>query len=49
MEELVIRMLENAPAVAVLLFLVYRLDMRLSELQAVLIDIVIQGRDKIVK
>lgn len=46
MEELVIRMLENAPAVAVLVFLVYRLDMRLAELQDCLIDILKAGGEK---
>jgi hypothetical protein len=43
-ETLVVRMLENAPAVAVLLYLVYRLDMRLCELQDVLIELVKQGK-----
>lgn len=43
MEELVIQMLENAPAVAVLVYLVWRLDMRLQELQDCMIELLKQG------
>lgn len=39
MEELVIRMLENAPAVAVLIYLVWRLDNRLEQMQNVMIEL----------
>lgn len=43
MEELIIRMLENAPAVAVLVYLVWRLDSRLEELQDCMIELLKQG------
>lgn len=46
MEELVIRMLENAPAVAVLVFLVYRLDARLATMEECLIELLKTGGDK---
>jgi len=39
-EEFIIKVLEQAPVVATLLFLVYRQERRLSELQATLIDLV---------
>jgi len=38
-EELIVRMLEQAPVVATLLFLVYRQETRLTELQQTLIDL----------
>lgn len=39
-EELIVRMLEQAPVVASLLFLVYRQEKRLSELQDTIIELV---------
>lgn len=39
-EEVIIRMLEQAPVVASLLFLVYRQEKRLSELQDTIIELV---------
>lgn len=39
-DELIVRMLEQAPVVASLLFLVYRQEKRLSELQSTLIELV---------
>jgi len=39
-DELIVRMLEQAPVVASLLFLVYRQEKRLSELQDTLIELV---------
>lgn len=44
-----IRMLENAPAVVVLIYLVYRLDLRLAELQECLIEILKTGGERAVK
>lgn len=41
MEELLYEMLSNAPAVVVLIYLVYRLDGRLQELQGCLIELLI--------
>jgi hypothetical protein len=39
-DELIVRMLEQAPVVASLLFLVYRQEKRLSELQDTIIELV---------
>lgn len=39
-EEVIVRMLEQAPVVASLLFLVYRQEKRLSELQDTIIELV---------
>lgn len=39
-EEFVVKLLEQAPVVATLLFLVYRQERRLSELQDTLIELV---------
>lgn len=39
-EEFIIKVLEQAPVVATLLFLVYRQERRLSELQDTLIELV---------
>lgn len=44
-DEVIVTMLEQAPVVATLLFLVYRQERRLSELQATLIDLVCTMRD----
>lgn len=39
-DEVIVRMLEQAPVVASLLFLVYRQEKRLSELQDTIIELV---------
>lgn len=39
-DELIVRMLEQAPVVASLLFLVYRQERRLAELQDTLIELI---------
>lgn len=39
LEELVIQMISNAPAVVVLLYIVIRLDRRLEELQECMIEL----------
>lgn len=45
MEELVINIISNAPAVVVLIYLVIRLDSRLEKLQDCMLDIV-RERDR---
>jgi hypothetical protein len=40
MEKVLMDMIAQAPAVAALLFLVFRLDSRIAELQAVIVDFV---------
>jgi hypothetical protein len=43
-EELVVNVISNAPAVLVLFYLVLRLDNRLQELQDVMLQVVIEKR-----
>lgn len=38
-EELLVRIVEQAPTIAVLLYLVYRQDQRLAELEQVLVEL----------
>jgi hypothetical protein len=45
MEKLITDMVAQAPAVAVMLYLVVRLDTRLSELQDVIIELIRSERD----
>lgn len=45
MDELIIRMLENAPAVAVLVYLVWRLDSRLAEMQGAMLELLRQAKE----
>lgn len=45
MDELIRQMIAQSPAVAVLIFLVWRLDMRLEELTQMLIDLCKQEQD----
>jgi hypothetical protein len=45
-EEFIIKVLEQAPVVATLLFLVYRQEKRLSELQEALIELICATRAK---
>lgn len=45
-EEMVVNIISNAPAVVVLFYLVVRLDNRLCEMQDALLDLLRQGTGK---
>lgn len=46
LEELIVNVISNAPAVLVLFYLVLRLDSRLQELQDTMLQLIIESRLK---
>lgn len=44
LEELIVNVISNAPAVVVLFYMVLRLDNRLQELQDCILELLLQGK-----